>query len=117
MALATERGEELPYKISKREVIAETRELSVKVFTLAQGEVLPWHFHSEIDDIFFCLEGQIGVETRAPEAKRVLRPGERLTVPARTEHLVTNAGSGTSRYLLVQGVGKYDFIPADKARK
>ncbi|HKO09398.1 MAG TPA: cupin domain-containing protein [Alphaproteobacteria bacterium] len=117
MAVATERGDELPYKISKREVIAETPELSVKVFTLAQGEVLPWHFHSEIDDIFFCLEGRIGVETRAPEAKRVLRPGERLTVPARTEHLVTNAGSGTSRYLLVQGVGKYDFVPADKAPK
>jgi len=38
-------------------------------------------------------------------------------VPARTEHLVTNAGSGTSRYLLVQGVGRYDFVPADKARK
>jgi len=107
-------SEALPYKVSKRETVAETAELSVKIFTLAPGERVPWHSHSRIDDIFFCLEGEIGVETRAPARKWLLRPGERCTVKARTEHLVTNGASGTSRYLLVQGVGKYDFVPADK---
>ncbi|HUI16165.1 MAG TPA: cupin domain-containing protein [Alphaproteobacteria bacterium] len=106
-----------PYKVSKREVIAQTRELSVTLFTLAPGEALPWHFHSEIADIFFCLEGRIGVETRSPKARRVLRPGERLRIAPRTEHHVTNADSGKSRYLLVQGGGKYDFVPTDKPLK
>jgi quercetin dioxygenase-like cupin family protein len=115
MADAASPSEALPYKVSKREVIAKTAELSVTLFTLAPGEALPWHFHSEIADIFFCLEGRIGVETRSPKAKRVLQVGERLSVPPRTEHLVTNADTGTSRYLLVQGVGKYDFVPSGKA--
>jgi quercetin dioxygenase-like cupin family protein len=98
-------------------VIARTAELSVTLFTLAPGEAVPWHFHSEIADTFFCLEGRVGVETRAPEAKRVLQPGERLSLPPMTEHRVANADPGTSRYLLVQGVGRYDFVPSGKARK
>ncbi|MFI4988392.1 MAG: cupin domain-containing protein [Alphaproteobacteria bacterium] len=116
--MGTEDGgtDELPYTVKKREVVAETAELSVKVFTLAPGEQLPWHSHSAIDDIFFCLEGQVAVETRAPARTWLLRPGERCTVPARTEHLVTNADAKTSRYLLVQGIGTYDFIPAGKTR-
>ena len=117
MAGAASRSEVRPYKVSKREVIAKTAGLSVTLFTLAPGEALPWHFHSEIADIFFCLEGRIGVETRSPKARRVLRPGERLSIAPRTVHLVTNADSGTSRYLLVQGGGKYDFVPADKSLK
>ncbi len=116
MATREGRSKTLPYRVSKREVVAEAAELSVKVFTLAPGELVPWHSHSEIDDVFFCLEGEVGVETRSPERKWRLGPGERCTVKARTEHLVTNGAPGTSRYLLVQGVGKYDFIPSDKPR-
>jgi len=108
-------AEARPYKVRKREVVAETQTLRVTVFTFAPGEALPWHLHSEIDDTFFCLEGLIGVETRSPPAQHVLQPGERCTVPARTPHLVTNAGSGMSRYLLVQGIGTYDFIPTEPA--
>ena len=113
MAPADDSPEALPYKIKKRETVAEASGLSVRIFTLAPGETLPWHYHSAIDDIFFCLEGIVAVETRAPAAQHLLKPGERLSVPARQPHLVTNAGPGVSRYLLVQGVGEYDFVRAD----
>jgi len=115
MAQAGGRAKARPYEVSKREVVAKTGELSVTLFTLAPGESVPWHLHSEICDDFFCLEGRIGVETRTPKAKHLLNPGERLRVPPRTAHLVINADSGTSRYLLVQGVGRYDFVRAQDA--
>ena len=117
MASAGARGKARPYKISKREVIAKTDALRITLFTMAPGETVPWHLHSEIADTFFCLEGRIGIETRSPTARHLLGPGERLSIPAATEHHVSNADSGRSRYLLVQGIGKYDFVPSAKVPK
>jgi quercetin dioxygenase-like cupin family protein len=34
--------------------------------SLAAGQCVPWHYHSEISDSFVCLEGPMVVETRAP---------------------------------------------------
>jgi len=93
-----------------RTIIAETPNLRVAEFALAPGEAQPWHHHSEITDIFYCLEGRIEVDCRDPARQQTLRPGEKGSMPVRTVHRVRNAGDGISRYLLIQGVGSYDFI-------
>jgi mannose-6-phosphate isomerase-like protein (cupin superfamily) len=62
---------------------------------------------------FYCLEGLIDVEARQPPGKFVLRPGESCEVPPRTVHHVSNAKNGTSRYLLVQAPGQYDYVRVD----
>jgi quercetin dioxygenase-like cupin family protein len=98
--------------IQKARIIAETSNLRVSEFTLRSSESLPWHHHSEVDDTFYCLEGLIDVETRQPAQRFVLRPGEKCVVPAKTVHRSGNAANGTSRYLLIQGVGHYDFVKA-----
>jgi quercetin dioxygenase-like cupin family protein len=53
------------------------------------------------------------VDIRQPAERRVLRPGDISEVSPGTVHHVSNAGDGTSRYLLVQALGKYDYIRAD----
>jgi quercetin dioxygenase-like cupin family protein len=53
------------------------------------------------------------VNIQQPSKTLVLRPGESCEVPRKTVHYVGNAGDGTSRYLLIQALGKYDFIKTD----
>ena len=71
------------YQIAGRETVAEGADLRVSVLTLAAGQEVPWHYHSEISDSFVCLEGPMVVETRAPRHTYRLEPGQRCAVPAR----------------------------------
>ena len=98
----------------RRRVVAQTETLRVVEWTLGPGERLPWHHHTRIDDTFYCLQGTLGVDTRAPERQVVLRPGEKYVVPANVVHRPENLGEGNARFLLVQGLGTYDFIAAEQ---
>lgn len=52
---------------------------------------------------------------RTPFKETVLRLGESHEVPSNTVHRVGNDGAGISRYLLLQALGKYDFIKVEEA--
>jgi quercetin dioxygenase-like cupin family protein len=71
---------------------------------------VPWHYHTEISDSFVCLEGPMVVETRAPRHIYRLLPGERCAVPPKTAHYVHGEADGACKFLIVQGVGVYDFV-------
>ena len=101
-----------PYELERREVIARTDTLRVSILTLAAGQEVPWHFHSEVADTFVCLDGALAVETRDPETHCVLGVGESCAVPPGTAHRVTGRNGGRVRFLIVQGVGTYDYCPA-----
>ena len=49
--------EDLNYSISGRELVAENDGMRVQVLTLQDGEIIPWHWHSSISDIFVGLAG------------------------------------------------------------
>ena len=100
---------ERPYTVKSIELVTEAKDLRAQLFTLAPGEEVPWHWHSDITDWFFCLEGTLRIETRAPRADERVAPGGRFTVPPKTAHRTSNAGSEDCRFLLLQGVGTYDF--------
>ena len=53
--------EELNYSISGRELVAENDGMRVQVLTLQDGEIIPWHWHSSISDIFVGLAGTVVV--------------------------------------------------------
>ncbi|MBT3369947.1 MAG: cupin domain-containing protein [Rhodospirillaceae bacterium] len=98
-------------KIAGREPVMEGADMRVTVLTLAEAECIPWHYHNEITDSFVCLEGPMVVETRAPRAEYVLRPGERCEVPPKVAHYVHGLDNGAFKFLIIQGVGVYDNIP------
>ena len=77
---------------------------------VAAGQWVPWHYHTEISDSFVCLEGPMVVETRAPRHVYRLLPGERCAVPPKTAHYVHGEADAACRFLIVQGVGVYDFV-------
>ena len=99
-----------PYKVRHIHVVAKGADLLVREYTLDPGERIPWHRHSEIADYYYGLEGQVVVETRAPAARHVLGAGRSATVTPTTLHQVFNPAKSPCRFLLVQGVGKYDFV-------
>jgi len=89
--------------------ILRTADVLIREMELTEEAATEWHFHSEVNDYFVCLEGRVQVETKAPDSIKLLEPGQRCRVTPGLVHRVVNLARGTSRYLLVQGVGRYDF--------
>ena len=90
-------------------VLIKTQDVSVRILVLAPGEVAPWHYHREITDNMFCLSGCLDVQLQNPDQALSLQPGQRCEVAAGRVHRVINPTEQEARYLLVQGVGAYDF--------
>ena len=106
-------GAQPAYELEGRELVAETEGLRVQVLTIGPGQCVPWHRHTSIDDTLFSLEGSVRVELRNPDEHVRLECGERLTVQSERPHRVTAADGGRCRFLIVQGVGPYDYLPED----
>ena len=111
----TTKIEERSYPLEDFETVAETPTLRVVILTLGPGHEVPWHWHSQISDRFFCLEGPMTVETRAPRHHYDLTAGQSCEVPAKTAHRVAPAAGRGCRFLVVQGMGAYDFVPVGAA--
>jgi quercetin dioxygenase-like cupin family protein len=90
--------------------ILKTRDVLVRIMEMDKGSATDWHHHTQVADFFVCLSGAVQVETRGPEAKIRLLPGQHTQVTAGQVHRVVNVDKDSSEYLLVQGVGAYDFI-------
>ena len=48
---------------------------------------------------------------RNPKQDQRLKPGETYSVRAGRPHLVTNAGTSSATFLVLQGIGEYDYVP------
>lgn len=94
---------------NRDEVILETDNVRVRILTLDAGQATAWHFHSEVTDKMLCLQGQIAIEYQNPQERIELRPDGRCEVTVERVHRVVNTGPDIAKYLLVQGVGRYDF--------
>lgn len=103
------------FSVADITIVEETPDLRVLHMTLDRGELVPWHWHSEIYDRFYCLAGEVEIESRAPKAIHRLRPGDDCAMPPKVAHEVRNIAEGSSRILLVQGVGRYDYHPVGAA--
>ena len=93
--------------------IARGSDVGVQERTLAPGEVIPWHYHSIITDTTFCIEGTVQIEMLGPPERVLLAVGQSHIVPTNRPHQVTASGGAACRFLLIQGVGKYDRHPVD----
>lgn len=101
-----------PYKVRSIQVVAKGTDVLVREYTLDPGEAIPWHRHTEISDYYYGLQGVVLVETREPAARHEIGVGQSATVTPPTVHHVSNPGTQPCRFLLIQGVGKYDFVSA-----
>ena len=91
-----------------REVLASVEGLRVQLVTLAPDQRIPWHRHTVAADTVIAIVGPVTVETRA-EARSLL-PGERVVIPAGTEHTVHGRDGAGCRFLNLHAGGAYDFV-------
>jgi quercetin dioxygenase-like cupin family protein len=102
------------YHVDRIEVVLKTDEVLARVFNLAPGDKIPWHFHKLSADNYFVLSGVLTINTEHPANTLVLHPGERWKVNPGTHHEVSNTGDAAVQFLLLQGVGGYDWIEVDR---
>lgn len=97
--------------MKKEELLIETEMVKVRVMRLEPGEEVPFHYHTQVTDNMFGLSGEIEIRLQSPVDTVVLIPGSRCEIlPGRVHQVANRSADDPSEYLLVQGVGKYDFI-------
>ena len=83
------------YEVERRARHAERPGFRISELQLSPTQTVPWHFHTSISDTFYVLEGQMRLFLQNPKQ----------------DVLVTNAGSTSLSFLILQGVGEYDYVP------
>lgn len=95
--------------MQESEVIIKTDTIRVRIMSLAPREIADWHYHTEVIDDIFCLTGTIVVRMQKPDEENELQPGQRCRIETGRIHQLENLTGKETTYLLVQGIGKYDF--------
>ncbi len=95
--------------MKETEIILKTDSVRVRVMSLEPREVADWHYHTEVTDDIFCLTGTIIVSIKEPKEKYRLGPGQRCQINPGRIHQLENLDDTETNYLLVQGLGRYDF--------
>jgi quercetin dioxygenase-like cupin family protein len=98
----------------RNKIVLETENVRVRIMALEGGQATAWHYHTEVTDSIVCLVGPVAVEYRNPDERIELVNGEYRDVPVKRVHRVVNLTMQAARYLLVQGVGCYDFNVAEE---
>ncbi len=101
--------------MQESEVIVKTESVLVRIMVLTPHEVAEWHYHTHVTDNIFCLTGIILVRMQNPDEEVRLTPGGRCLMEAGRIHQLENCKESTSSYLLVQGIGEYDFNIINKS--
>jgi quercetin dioxygenase-like cupin family protein len=97
------------YEMQETEVLVKTDTVRVRVMALTPREVAAWHFHTQVNDDIFCLTGKIVVRMQKPDEEILLSPGQRVRIETGRVHQLENLEETEAAYLLVQGIGLYDF--------
>ena len=99
------------YEVERRQTHAERPGFRISELQISPTQQVPWHCHTNVEDTFYVLQGCIRLFLREPKEEVRLGPGESYVVRARRPHLVTNGGDTSATFLVLQGIGEYDFVP------
>ena len=99
------------YEVERRAFHAERPGFRINELQLSPTQQVPWHYHNHIQDTFYVIDGELRLYLREPKEEVRLRPGESYSVPPCRPHLVTNGGVRSVSFLVLQGIGEYDYVP------
>ncbi len=99
------------YEVERRQSHAAREGFRINELQISATQNVPWHYHNHITDTFYVLEGEIAVHLRDPKEKVILQPGQSTAVSPKRPHLVTNNTADSATFLVLQGIGEYDYIP------
>jgi quercetin dioxygenase-like cupin family protein len=99
------------YEVERRAQHAARPGFRITELQIGPRQQVPWHSHTNVQDTFYVLEGTLRLFVRDPKEEIRLAPGETYTVRPGRPHLVTNGGDISAVFLVLQGIGEYDFVP------
>ena len=99
------------YEVERRAYHAARPGFRIAELQISPSQKVPWHYHNNVQDTFYVVDGSIRIFMQQPKEAVVLKRGETYSVPARRPHLVVNAGDTSATFLVLQGIGEYDFVP------
>lgn len=99
------------YEVERTVMHAERPGFHITEHRITSTQSVPWHYHNHVADTFYVLEGQLRIFLQNPKEAVDLAPGETCTVAAKRPHLVTNALETPTTFLVLQGIGEYDYVP------
>ena len=99
------------YAVERRALHAERPGFRISEIQIGPAQGVPWHYHNNIQDTFYVIEGHLRLFLRDPKEEVRLGPGDTYSVRPRRPHLVTNGGAASATFLVLQGIGEYDYVP------
>lgn len=99
------------YEVERRAEHATRPGFRITELQISSTQKVPWHYHNKVQDTFYVLEGNLRLFLREPKEEVRLGRGDTYSVKPRRPHLVTNGGKSSATFLVLQGVGEYDFVP------
>ena len=105
------------YDFEVHQYHAERPGFRITEIELSKKQQVPWHFHNQVQDTFYVLTGEMRLFLQNPKQEVRLKPGETFAAAPKRPHLVTNAGAAPMRFLVLQGIGEYDYVPLVPAKK
>jgi quercetin dioxygenase-like cupin family protein len=99
------------YEVERRAEHAARPGFRIHELQLSPTQQVPWHLHTHIQDTFYVLAGELRLFLREPKDEVRLGPGETYSVRPGRPHLVVNGGTTSATFLVLQGIGEYDFVP------
>ena len=99
------------YEVERRAEHAARPGFRMTELQLSPTQKVPWHYHNNVADTFYVLAGSLRIFLREPKEEVRLAAGESYRVAPRRPHLVTNGGADSATFLVLQGIGEYDFVP------
>jgi len=99
------------YEVERRQFHAQRPGFRINELQISKTQKVPWHYHSRVRDTFYVLEGSIRIFMQDPKEEVTLEPGETFSVAPRPPQQDANGGETSATFLVLQGIGEYDFVP------
>jgi len=99
------------YEVERRALYGERPGFRISELQISPTQKVPWHLHNNVDDTFYVIGGNIRLFLREPDEDMRLAAGETYCVKAGRPHLVTNDGETSATFVILQGIGEYDYVP------
>jgi len=99
------------YEVERRAYHAKRPGFRISELQISPTQKVPWHYHNNVQDTFYVLDGHIRLFLQQPKQEVKLGPAETYSVAAGRPHLVTNGGDRSATFLVLQGIGEYDYVP------
>jgi mannose-6-phosphate isomerase-like protein (cupin superfamily) len=99
------------YEVESRAYHAARPGFRIAEMQIGPTQTIPWHYHTQVQDTFYVINGTIRLSAREPEEEVCLTVGMTYSVRPGRPHLVANAGNISAVFLVLQGMGEHDFVP------